>query len=197
MNLCKKQGFCGVAGISFEIPQWLLEWEQTLPRKLVGDEEAMRVAVSAAAFNVEKETGGPFGAVIVDLTTGALISVGVNLVVSAGSSLLHAEMVAILRAQKAVGFHKVGGAGEIATTLYSSAEPCAMCMGAIPWSGIRRLVCGASDVDVRTIGFDEGDKPSDWVSAYERRGIRVTVGVLRAEAARVLHAYKAHGGMIY
>lgn len=197
MNLCKKNDACGTVGFSFEIPNWLVEWERTLPRQFADDVEAMRVAVSAAALNVETGTGGPFGAVIVDSTTGELISVGVNLVVSAGSSVLHAEMVAILRAQKAAGFHKVGGAGEIATTLYTSAEPCAMCMGAIPWSGIRRLVCGASDAEVRTIGFDEGDKPCDWVSAYERRGIRVTVDILRQEATKVLFDYRNKSGVIY
>ena len=197
MSWWKKTEEDGIARLAFELPNWLVEWEQTLPRKLAGDEEAMRVAVSAAALNVVKESGGPFGAVIIDSTTGELISVGVNLVVSAGSSVLHAEMVAIMRAQKVAKFYKVGGAAEIATTLYTSAEPCAMCMGAIPWSGIRRVVCGASDADVRAIGFDEGDKPSEWVSAYRQRGIEVSTGVLHDEAVKVLQTYQAQDGAHY
>lgn len=197
MSWWKKSNSDGLNALSFEMPEWLVEWERTLPRKFVGDEAAMRVAVSAAALNVEKGTGGPFGAVLVESETGALLSVGANLVVSAQSSVLHAEIVAILRAQQAARFHSVGGAEELATTLYTSAEPCAMCMGAIPWSGIRRVVCGASDADVRVIGFDEGDKPENWVEAYEKRGIAVTVGVLRDEAAKVLRDYKEHGGEIY
>lgn len=81
--------------------------------------------------------------------------------------------------------------------LYTSAEPCAMCMGAIPWSGVDRVVCAAADADVRAIGFDEGDKPGDWVAACRRRGIAVASGVLRDEAVAVLLAYQASGGVVY
>ena len=197
MSWWKKSDSNKLDTLSFKMPQWLVEWERTLPRKLVGDEAAMRVAVSAAALNVEKGTGGPFGAVLVESATGVLLSVGANLVVSARSSVFHAEIVAIMRAQQAAQFHSVGRSGGIAATLYTSAEPCAMCMGAIPWSGIRRVVCGASDADVRVIGFDEGDKPANWIFAYEKRGIQVTVGVLREEASKVLQDYKEHGGEIY
>ncbi len=197
MSWWKKNDGEGLNTLSFKMPQWLVEWERTLPRKLVGDEAAMRVAIAVAALNVEKGTGGPFGALIVESETGALLSVGVNLVVSARSSVLHAEVLAIMRAQQAAKFHSVGGAAAKATTLYTSAEPCAMCMGAIPWSGIRRMVCGALDADVRAIGFDEGDKPTNWIAAYEKRGIQVTVGVLRDDASKVLQDYKEQGGAIY
>lgn len=197
MSWWKKSDSNKLDTLSFKMPQWLVEWERRLPRKLVGDEAAMRVAISAAAMNIEMGTGGPFGAVLVASEAGALLSVGVNLVVSAQSSMLHAEVLAIMRAQHSARFHGVGGASAISTTLYTSAEPCAMCMGAIPWSGIRRVVCGASDADVRAIGFDEGDKPTNWVSAYEKRGIAVTVGVFRDEASKVLRDYKEHGGAIY
>jgi tRNA(Arg) A34 adenosine deaminase TadA len=47
-----------------------------------------------------------------------------------------------------------------------STEPCALCLGAIPWSGIRRLVCGARDEDARSIGFDEGEKVPYWIGAF-------------------------------
>lgn len=117
--------------------------------------------------------------------------------VSSGSSVLHAEMVAIMRAQLHRRFHKVGGVSDLPTTLYTSAEPCAMCMGAIPWSGINRVVCGASDSDVRQTGFNEGDKPFGWIAAYALRGISVTAGVLRREAVRVLEDYQRAGGVIY
>ncbi len=197
MSWWKKSVSDGFDTLSFKMPQWLIEWERTLPRKIVGDEAAMRVAVWAAALNVENGTGGPFGAVLVESETGALLSVGANLVVSAQSSMLHAEVVAIMRAQQVMKSHSVGGAQATAATLYTSAEPCAMCMGSIPWSGIRRVVCGASDADVRAIGFDEGDKPSNWIAAYEKRGIAVTIDVLRDEASKVLRNYKENGGAIY
>ena len=88
-------------------------------------------------------------------------------------------------------------AGGRAVTLYSTAEPCAMCLGAIPWSGVNRVVCGARDADVRAVGFDEGDKPVRWVEKFRRRGIAVTRDVRRAEAVGLLARYAAEGGVQY
>jgi tRNA(Arg) A34 adenosine deaminase TadA len=72
-----------------------------------------------------------------------------------------------------------------------------MCFGAVPWSGIKSLVCGASKKDAEAAGFDEGDKPGKWIRSLQRRGIVVQTGVLRSEAAAVLAAYRAGGGTIY
>ena len=197
MTMCGTPANGARGALTFELPQWLLEWERALPDVLRGDEAAMRVAIEAAARNVRQGTGGPFGAVVVEVASGAVAGVGVNIVVSGGSSVLHAEMVALMRAQHRTGFHKVGGADGIPMALYTSAEPCAMCMGAIPWSGVDRVVCAAADADVRAIGFDEGDKPEDWLSAWRRRGIAVSTGILRDEAVAVLRAYQTSGGVVY
>jgi tRNA(Arg) A34 adenosine deaminase TadA len=72
-----------------------------------------------------------------------------------------------------------------------------MCFGAIPWSGVCRLVCGARDEDARAIGFDEGPKLADWVTALNERGITVLRDILRNEAVSVLREYIASGGIIY
>ena len=72
-----------------------------------------------------------------------------------------------------------------------------MCCGAVPWSGVRRLVCGATDEDARAIGFDEGDRPSNWQEALESRGIEVIAGVCRAQARDVLQQYIDAGREIY
>jgi tRNA(Arg) A34 adenosine deaminase TadA len=72
-----------------------------------------------------------------------------------------------------------------------------MCFGAVPWSGVRRLVCGARDEDARAIGFDEGPKLADWVTALNDRGITVLRDVLRDDAVAVLRDYIASGGIIY
>ena len=197
MNCCHTKGTGADGRLVFELPPWLLAWEKTLPRTFGTDEAAMQAAQQAALRNIEEGTGGPFGAIVVETGTGALISVGVNLVLSAKSSVLHAEIVAIMRAQQAAGSFSVCGGVKRQVTLYTSAEPCAMCMGAIPWSGVTRLVCGASDEDVRTIGFDEGAKPTGWVEAYAQRGIDVSLGVLRADCVQVLVDYKKTGGVIY
>lgn len=72
-----------------------------------------------------------------------------------------------------------------------------MCFGAIPWSGVSQLICGARDEDARAIGFDEGPKLTDWVSALNSRGITVRRDVLREEAVAVLREYSSSGGVIY
>jgi tRNA(Arg) A34 adenosine deaminase TadA len=72
-----------------------------------------------------------------------------------------------------------------------------MCFGAIPWSGVRRLSCGARAADAEAIGFDEGAKPRDWVGELARRGIEVVRDVGRKEAVAVLRAYSDAGAEIY
>ena len=61
-----------------------------------------------------------------------------------------------------------------------------MCFGAVPWSGVSSMIWGAGKEDAEAAGFDEGDKPADWVESLERRGIRTQGGVLREEASAVL-----------
>ena len=119
------------------------------------------------------------------------------LVTTANCSVAHAEMVAIMVAQKAVGDFDLGGPGRPHYELVASTEPCAMCYGATPWSGVRGLVIGARGEDAEAVGFDEGTKPSDWTQALEERGISVTRDVLREEAASVLREYAASEGEIY
>ena len=72
-----------------------------------------------------------------------------------------------------------------------------MCLGAIPWSGIASLVCGARDEDARKIGFDEGDKPEQWWELFKSRNIQVTRDILRHEATSVMQKYIDQGGIIY
>jgi len=129
--------------------------------------------------------------------TGRLVSAGVNLVETANCSIAHAEIVAISLAQRAVGHYDLGCEGMPRCELVTSTEPCAMCLGAIPWSGVRRVVCGARGEDACAIGFDEGAKPADWVGELRRREIEVVRGVLREEAKAVLQQYAGTGGTIY
>ena len=80
-------------------------------------------------------------------------------------------MVAIMVAQQLVGDFDLCGEGQPPYELVASTEPCAMCLGAIPWSGVRYLVCGARSEDAQRIGFDEGPKPVEWVRSLEKRGM--------------------------
>ena len=79
----------------------------------------------------------------------------------------------------------------------SCCEPCAMCFGATPWSGVEQMLYGAPCDFARKIGFDEGDKVSDWHSALEKRGIKVTGPMLLDEAKVPFTLYHQKTGKIY
>ena len=177
------------------LPHWLEEYVGEWQEPLDTDEQRMHLAVSLSAENVRHHTGGPFGAIVVEDKGGRLLGVGVNLVTAVEHSIAHAEMVAISLAQSAAGNWNLASAGDV--QLVTSCEPCAMCFGAVPWSGVSSMIWGAGKEDAEAAGFDEGDKPPDWVESLERRGIRTQAGVLRHEAAAVLAAYASKGGPIY
>lgn len=182
--------------IHFSLPSWLDSYASTYNLSPLL-EERMRFVIGAARRNVEAGSGGPFAAAVFEIESGMLVSLGVNLVLSQQSSILHAEMVAIALAQLKLGAYDLGGSDMPAHELVTSAEPCAMCFGAVPWSGVRHLVTGASSEDAKAIGFDEGPKPPDWIEELESRAIRVTTGVEREAAREVLQHYARTGGHIY
>ena len=179
------------------LPGWTETFLAEANRSYPTAQDRMRLVIELARLNIEHQTGGPFGAAIFESGTGRLTAIGVNLVESANCSIAHAEMVAIAFAQQAVGHYDLGYTKGTAYELVTSTEPCAMCLGAIPWSGVQRVVCGATDQDARAIGFDEGAKPANWVESLQSRGIDVQQDVLRAEAAAVLLDYQKRGGLIY
>lgn len=182
------------AGI--RLPDWIQSMLCKAPDVFPGVEDRMRFVIALARQNVQRRTGGPFGAGVFD-DAGRLIAAGVNLVVASQCSIFHAEIVALVLAQKVLGRYDLSDGGKLNYELVAAAEPCAMCFGAVPWSGVRRLVCAARDEDARAIGFDEGPKMADWVRALNDRGIIVVRDVLRDEARAVLREYAAAGGAIY
>jgi tRNA(Arg) A34 adenosine deaminase TadA len=182
--------------IKFQLPEWMPDFLEKTGTFFPTEEDRMRFAVELSRQNVKNRTGGPFGAAIFD-ETGRLTAPGVNLVEMANCSVLHAEITAIILAQSLLGRYDIGDGGRFAYGLYATTEPCVMCFGAVHWSGVRLLVCGARGEDARAIGFDEGPKPRNWVSSLEKNGIKVIRDVLRAEAASVLRDYAASGGLIY
>jgi tRNA(Arg) A34 adenosine deaminase TadA len=182
--------------VCIRLPDWLKNFVETSPEVFPNVEDRMRFVIAIARQNVQRETGGPFASAVFE-HSGRLIAPGVNMVVTSNCSVLHAEIVALVLAQKTLGRYDLSDEGRLHYDLVAAAEPCAMCFGAIPWSGVRRLVCGARDEDARAIGFDEGPKLDDWVAALNNRGIAVLRDVLREEAAVVLREYVAAGGTIY
>ncbi len=183
--------------ILLTLPNWVSTFLKSQPDVFPTDELKMALIIALSRRNVEEKTGGPFGAAVFDEASHRLVAPGVNLVVSQSCSTAHAEVVALSLAQKVLQSHDLGAAGLSPHTLVSSTEPCAMCLGAVPWSGVSRLVCGATGEDAEAIGMDEGAKPAAWVDTLQDRGIAVTLAVLRSEAAQVLNDYAASGAVIY
>ena len=178
--------------LSIALPPWVdqvVDWT----RRYATDDERMRLAISLAAENVARGAGGPFGAAIFEEEAGRLVSVGMNRVVPENNSILHAEMLAFMLAQHSVGSYTLGAPGLPIHTLVSSCEPCAMCLGATLWSGVRRLVCGATRDDAMRARFDEGPVFPESYRYLEARGITIVRGVLRDEARTVLERYAASG----
>lgn len=182
--------------IELELPAWAEPFLARLGEAFDSAEARMRLAIELADRNVQRHTGGPFGAAIFEIPSGRLVSVGMNLVEASHCSMAHAEMVAIAMAQQTIGSYDLAGNGAC-RELVTSVEPCAMCLGAVPWSGVRRVLCGARGEDACQIGFDEGAKPGDWVGELRKRGIEVARDVLRDEARAVLRRYAEGGGTIY
>src|SRR5262245_50667415 len=143
------------------------------------------------------ESGGPFGAAVFERDTGRLVSVGVNSVVRLGSSMLHAEMIAFLLAQERTRSFSLAAPGLPVHALITSCEPCAMCLGATLWSGVKRVVFAAHREDAEELGFDEGPVFAATYQYLRERGIEFVGSVLREEARAVLALYLSRGGVIY
>ncbi|MEX2151994.1 MAG: nucleoside deaminase [Gemmatimonadaceae bacterium] len=182
--------------VAIEYPDWIAEvvdWNRPLPT----DEDRMRLAIQVARVNVERGTGGPFGAVIVERESGRLVGVGMNSVVRLNNSTLHGEMFAFMMAQQRLRSYTLAAPGMPAHELVTSCEPCAMCLGAALWSGVRRIVCGAVREDATRLDFEEGPVFPQSYAYLEERGIEIARGVLRDEARVVLDQYRKRGGPIY
>ncbi len=159
--------------------------------------DRMELALRLARENVERDWGGPFGAAIFESETGKLVSIGVNSVLRLSNSLWHAEVMAIAMAHANSKSHTLGAPDHPAHELVTSCEPCAMCLGATLWSGVRTIVCGATRADAESLGFDEGPVTEASYAYLEARGISVVRQVRREAAREVLEAYRAKGGTVY
>jgi tRNA(Arg) A34 adenosine deaminase TadA len=176
-----------------DLPDWAIAHENT--DTVIADEEArMRFTIELARFNIEQASGGPFAAALFSMDEGRLFAIGLNSVVRLNSSVMHAEMMAILRAQQRLVSYTLRPAN---LALYASCEPCAMCLGGILWSGIRQLVCAAPADSARWVGFDEGPVDSASYRHLENAGIAVRRGLLADEADAVIQRYLNMGGLIY
>src|SRR5687767_4371497 len=182
--------------VQIDYPDWVREaiaWDAVYR----SDEERIRLAIAVSRENVERDTGGPFGAAIFESDSGRLVAVGMNSVVRLNNCTLHGEIVAFMMAQVRLRSFTLNAPHLPAHELVTSCEPCAMCLGATLWSGVRRVVFGAGREDASRLRFDEGPVFPESYRYLEARGITIVRKVLREEAVAVLERYRAKNGMIY
>lgn len=151
-------------------------------------ERMMRRAIELSRQGMRAGDGGPFGAVIVK--GSAIVGEGWNRVLVAKDPTAHAEMEAIRAAAKALGSFALSGCD-----LYASAEPCAMCLGAIYWARIDRVFYGNSVKDTAAIGFDDEVFYRQLTCSPQQREIP-EVQVLAEEAQSVFREYETRPGAI-
>jgi guanine deaminase len=142
----------------------------------------MGMAIELAAEHLRAKDGGPFGALIT--RDSQIIARGWNQVTSANDPTAHAEMTAIRAAAAAVGSFQLRGC-----VLYTSCEPCPMCLGAAYWARLDRLVFAAERHDAAAAGFDDEQIYSELARPPFSRKM-VTQQALRERAVEVLAEWR-------
>jgi guanine deaminase len=126
----------------------------------------MQQAIDLSIENIE-QGGGPFGAIIVK--DGKLVAKGVNRVTATNDPTAHAEVNAIREASKALKTFNLKGC-----EIYTSCEPCPMCLGAIYWARIDKIYYGNTKADAKAIGFDDSFIYDELEKTLEKRIISTT-----------------------
>ncbi|MDX2376052.1 nucleoside deaminase [Microbacterium sp. LRZ72] len=178
-------------GYDVQLPAWIADELAQVPETIPDRDERMALVHRLADRNWREGAGGPFAALVAEVATGRIVSVGVNVVLASGISSAHAEVTALGTAQRNIGSWDLGGADQPEHELVVNWRPCVQCYGATMWSGVRSLVVAGSGPELEEIStFDEGPMVADWAEQFEARGIRVTQDVLRDEAIAVFRAYR-------
>lgn len=191
-NQAETSQFC------LSLPGWAIEEMAALPAYLPKAEERMAAVIRFARLNSQHKTGGPFAAGIFERDSGKMIVVAVNRVVPLTCSCAHAEVMAISLAQQRLGSFDLGAPGLAAHELVVNWMPCAMCFGALLWSGVRSLTVADHGPEMEAItGFDEGPLPPAWQEELQRRGISFRADVLREESLAAFRGFAASGAQVY
>jgi tRNA(Arg) A34 adenosine deaminase TadA len=148
----------------------------------------MQRAIALAVENVKSGAGGPFGAVIAK--DGRIIAEGVNRVTQTNDPSAHAEIMAIREACRALGTFQLSGC-----ELYTSCEPCPMCLGAIYWARPDRVFFGATAQDAADAGFDDSFIYEELRREPSHRKIPMTP-IMREDALAAFRAWRDQSGRI-
>ncbi len=153
-----------------------------------GDLDFLARSITLARDNVEAGRGGPFGALVV--RAGEIIAEGANLVTEHCDPTAHAEVVAIREACRKTGDFRLADC-----TIFSSCEPCPMCLGAIHWSRMGRLVFAATRHDAARAGFDDALLYSELVLPLDDRAT-ATLHVAHEEALSPFSVWMTSGAKV-
>lgn len=151
--------------------------------------EYMKKAICNAEKGMQNNEGGPFGAVIVD-KMGNIISNGNNRVIKQNDPTAHAEIVALREACEKLNTYDLSD-----YTIYTSCEPCPMCLSAIIWSNIKTIYYGCTKQDAGEIGFRD-----DMIYEYlkgKNKDLLNLEQMDREECIKTFNKYKEMGGTIY
>lgn len=141
----------------------------------------MRRAIALSREHMEAGHGGPFGAVVVH--EGRIVGEGWNQVTGANDPTAHAEVVAIRAACQALGRFDLRGA-----TIYTSCEPCPMCLAAAYWARVDRLYYANTQEDAAAIDFDDAFLYRELALPMAKRSLKCEQ-ILRDEAQQVFQAW--------
>ena len=151
--------------------------------------EFMKIAKENADNGMEKGEGGPFGAVIVD-SNNNIIANGNNQVLKNNDPTAHAEIVAIRNACKKLNTYDLSGC-----TLYTSCEPCPMCLSEIIWANIKTVYYGCTKQDAGDIGFRD-DIIYEYLKGNNKELITLHE-IDREQCIKTFENYKNKNGIIY
>lgn len=185
-----------VSTVTFTQPEWLGSW--LAGRAQPGDDgERLAEVLALTAETVARGSGGPFAAIVYDERDGSRLGAAVNTVVANATALAHAETSALALAQQRLGHFSLDFAEGPQALLVTSSSPCTMCLGAIAWSGVRRVLFCTTREDVEAIGFDEGPVTGRWRQQLAVRGIQVQGPRCQQAGRRILQQYLQAGGAVY
>jgi guanine deaminase len=148
----------------------------------------MARAIELSIQNVRSGRGGPFAAVVVK--DGKVIAEGVNQVTSSNDPTAHAEVVAIREACKKLGLFELKDC-----ELYTSCEPCPMCLGAIYWARPARVYFGNTAADASEVGFDDSEIYDETAKPHSQRKIPM-IPLMREKALEAFRAWAGKGDKI-
>jgi guanine deaminase len=152
------------------------------------DNPFMARAIQLSIDNVLSGRGGPFGAAVVK--NGEIVAEAVNQVTTTNDPTAHAEVLAIREACKKLGVFDLEGC-----EIYTSCEPCPMCLGAIYWARLARIYFANAAADASKIGFDDSLIYRELALPHSQRKIPM-IQTMREQALEAFHAWERNPGKI-